>query len=121
MRKHMPHKNFYRRYRYKWRFGAQQESEDVFDIPWTWRNDVVWEIDMAGRYHFNMPRVIIEYSLSRWRVGQEDWSPTLDFGLNILAAFVDDDSAWRLHLRFCQEFLVDTDMYNVEHGVWRIK
>jgi len=117
----LPEKKFRRRYISRWRFGAKEESDGIYDIPWTWRENVDWEIDAEGRYHFNVPRVIVEYSLERWRVGTEDWAATLDYALNILVVFIDDDSAWLLHERFAEEFLAYTVECEVKPGCFRIR
>jgi len=116
-----PKKQFRLRIRNRWEKAAKFGSDDVFDLAWTWRENVEWEIDEKGRYHFNVPRVILEHSPRRWRLGTEDWRATLEFGLNILAAFVDDDSAWLLHESFSEEFLVDTQPYQIAPGRWRIR
>ncbi|HLY25694.1 MAG TPA: hypothetical protein VKQ72_05100 [Aggregatilineales bacterium] len=115
-----PKKKFRQRIVNWWQKAAALESDDVFDLAWTHRQNVEWEIDKQGRYHFNVPRVILEYSPRRWRVGREDWAATLEFGLNILAAYVDDSSAWLLHEAFCAEFLVETSSYEIKPGCWRI-
>ena len=117
----LPEKKFQRRIQNWWQKSAALESDDIFDLAWTWKENVEWEIDKNGRYHFNVPRVIIEYSPKRWRVGRQDWAATLEFGLNILAAFVDDDSAWNLHDSFSYEFLLDPLPYEIKTNCWRIR
>jgi hypothetical protein len=76
---------------------------------------------LSGRLHFNVPRVIVEHSMRRWAVGTRDWPATLDFSLNILACFVDDNAAWLLHTNFAQEFLCDVSDCQIEPGRWRIR
>src|SRR5258708_2171574 len=115
----MQTKQFQQRIIYKWKKGCP-DSDGIWDLPFTHRENVDWEIDKAAHYHFNIPRVVIEYSPQRWRVGTEDWDATLEFGLNILVAFVDDEAAWLLHDHFCREFLIDTAHYERKPGEWRI-
>jgi hypothetical protein len=42
----MPQKKFVRRYVWRWRSGAREESEVLYDLPWTWRDDIEWELDI---------------------------------------------------------------------------
>jgi hypothetical protein len=43
----MPQKKFNRRYVWRWRSGAHEESDNVFDLPFTWQENVDWELDSA--------------------------------------------------------------------------
>ncbi|HHY45862.1 MAG TPA: hypothetical protein GX506_01005 [Firmicutes bacterium] len=82
--------------------GAEEEEQSLPLLPFD--GDIVCRRDSSGEPQFNIPQRIKHHSPTGMEWGYGGSGPA-DFALNILALFVDEETAFKLHQSFKWHFV----------------